>query len=81
MISESTKYGGVGLMKGVYLILLLTHVLLAILSFPFILYTAFLGYTMQKEHHRKLTRFVFPVWLYVSLSGVLVYVMISPYYP
>ena len=80
MISESTKFGGEGLLKGIYLILLLTHVLLAIVSFPFILYTAFLGHTMQVENHRKMTRYVFPVWLYVAFSGVMVYIMISPYY-
>lgn len=80
MISESTKYGGEGILKGIYLFILVTHVILAALSFPFIVYTAFLGQTMQVESHRKLAKYVFPVWLYVAFTGVVVYFMISPYY-
>lgn len=81
MISKSTSYGGDGLLRYVYFFILLTHVLLAIVSLPFILYTAFLGQTMQVDNHRRLARFVWPVWLYVALTGVLVYILISPYYP
>lgn len=80
MISESTKYGGEGILKGIYLFILVTHIILAALSFPFIVYTAFLGQTMQVESHRKLAKYVFPVWLYVAFTGVVVYFMISPYY-
>jgi putative membrane protein len=80
MISETTKYGGEGFMRGIYFIILATHVVLAAVSFPFIVYTAFLGQTMQVESHRKLAKFVFPVWLYVALTGVIVYLMISPFY-
>lgn len=79
-IADSTKYGGTGWLRGVYFILLLTHVVLAAVSFPFIVYTAFLGHTMQVDAHRKMTKWVFPIWLYVALSGVLVYLFISPYY-
>lgn len=81
MISETTKYGGEGFLKLIYLFILLTHVVLAALSFPFIVYTAFLGQTMQVDAHRKLAKFVFPIWLYVAFTGVVVYLMISPYYP
>ena len=81
MISETTKYGGDGFMRGLYFIILVTHVFLAAVSFPFIVYTAFLGQTMQVESHRKLAKYVFPVWLYVASTGVIVYLMISPYYP
>lgn len=80
LISETTKYGGDGILKMIYLFILLTHILLAIISFPFILYTALLGQTMQVEKHRKLAKIVMPVWLYVALTGVLVYLLISPYY-
>jgi putative membrane protein len=80
MISETTKYGGEGFMRGLYFVILSTHVILAAVSFPFIVYTAFLGQTMQVESHRKLAKYVFPVWLYVALTGVIVYLMISPYY-
>ena len=81
MISETTKYGGDGFMRVLYFIILATHVILAAVSFPFIVYTAFLGQTMQVESHRKLAKYVFPVWLYVASTGVIVYLMISPYYP
>jgi putative membrane protein len=80
LISTSTKYGGTGAMRAIYFFILLTHVVLAALSFPFILYTAFLGQTMQKEIHRKIAKIIFPIWLYVALTGVIVYLMISPYY-
>jgi putative membrane protein len=80
MISTSTKYGGAGTMRLVYFIILLTHIFLAATSFPFILYTAFLGQTLQKELHRRIAKIIFPIWLYVALTGVIVYLMISPYY-
>jgi len=80
MISVTTRYGGEGFIRGVYFFILATHVLLAALSFPFIVYTAFLGQTMQVDSHRKLAKYVFPVWLYVALTAVIVYFMISPYY-
>lgn len=80
MISESTKFGGEGVIRNVYFFILLTHILLATVSFPFILYTALLGQTMQVEKHRKIAKIVMPVWLYVALTGVLVYLLIYPYY-
>ncbi len=80
MISERTNYGGSGSLRLIYFIILASHILLAIISFPFILYTAFLGQTMQVDAHRKLAKIVFPVWLYVAITGVLVYIMISPFY-
>lgn len=80
LISETTKYGGEGWLKAIYLVILLTHIVLAAVSFPFIVYTVFLGQAMQVENHRRLAKFVFPVWLYVAFTGVVVYLMISPYY-
>ncbi len=80
LISTSTKFGGAGVLRAVYFFILLTHILLAAISFPFILYTAFLGQTMQKENHRRLAKIIFPIWLYVAITGVVVYLMISPYY-
>jgi putative membrane protein len=80
LISTSTKYGGEGLMRLVYFVILLTHIFLAATSFPFILYTAFLGQTLQKDLHRRIAKIIFPIWLYVALTGVVVYLMISPYY-
>ncbi len=77
---ESTHYGGPGFWKGVYYFLLLTHILLAAAIVPLVLITLFRALTGRYDRHRKIARFTLPVWLYVALTGVLVYLMISPYY-
>lgn len=64
-----------------YLVLLLSHISLAALVLPFILFTFIRAYTGQVERHRKMARWVFPVWLYVAVTGPLVYYMLMPYYP
>lgn len=64
----------------IYYPLLLTHIVLAGVSLPFILYTVYRGLTGEYARHKKLTRYVWPVWFYVSVTGVVVYFMISPYY-
>ena len=69
-----------GSMRKVYIIVLLTHIPLAGLILPFILFTAYRGLTADWLRHKKLARITWPVWLYVALSGVAVYWMISPYY-
>lgn len=80
LISENTKYGDEGVVKYIYLFILFTHIVLAALSFPFILWTLFLGLTNQIQKHRRIAKYVFPIWLYVAITGVVVYIMISPYY-
>lgn len=75
--AESAAVSGV---KPVYLIILLTHILLAVLVLPMILLSFYYGLTDQREKHKKLTRFSYPVWLYVTVTGVVVYLMIAPYY-
>jgi putative membrane protein len=79
--APETHYGGEGVMKTVYLFILASHIILAIVVFPLILMSFNRGLQMQVEKHRKLVRFVFPMWLYVTVTGVIVYLMISPYYP
>jgi putative membrane protein len=74
---ESAAVSGI---KPVYLIILLTHIFLAIAVLPLVLLSFYYGLTDQRQKHRKLTRFSFPIWLYVTVSGVVVYLMISPYY-
>ena len=64
----------------IYYILLLTHIPLAAIILPFILFTAYRALIGEYEAHKKLTRFTWPVWLYVAITGVLVYIMIHPYY-
>jgi putative membrane protein len=70
----------VGGMRTVYLAILITHIPLAGLALPFILFAAYRALTGDYEKHKKLVRFIFPVWLYVAVTGVVIYFMISPYY-
>ena len=69
-----------GMLRPVYLTLLSSHILLAAIVLPLVLLSLYRGLTMQVKLHRKITRWSFPIWLYVTISGVLVYLMISPYY-
>jgi putative membrane protein len=80
MTSDSTKFGGEGIIKAVYFIILITHILLSVAVIPFVLITFVRAITNQVELHKKIARFTFPLWLYVAISGVIVYLMISPYY-
>lgn len=66
--------------RGIYLIILLTHIFLAAIILPFILYTAYRGMISEYPKHRKLGKITWPIWLYVSLTGPILYFMISPYY-
>lgn len=77
---SATEAAAVGAVRYVYYFILLTHILLAIVVLPLILVSFFRGLNMQVEKHRKIVRWSYPVWLYVAVSGVLVYLMISPYY-
>jgi len=80
MTSESTSFGGKGVIKYVYLFILITHIILSIVIIPLVLRTYAKAYLKQFEAHRKLAKITFPIWLYVAITGVVVYVMISPYY-
>jgi len=75
-----TKFGGTGSIRYVYYFILITHIILAAIVLPLVLMSFYRGMKMQVEKHRKLVRWTFPIWLYVTISGVLVYLMISPYY-
>lgn len=81
MTSESTPYGGEGWLRTVYFIILLTHILLSIVIIPLVLITFVRGLTGRFQQHKKIARYTFPLWLYVAVTGVIVYLMISPYYP
>ncbi len=80
MTSDSTKFGGVGNIKYVYYVVLITHILLSIVVIPFVLITYVRAITNNIERHKKIAKITFPLWLYVAVSGVVVYIMISPYY-
>ena len=80
LLAESTVFGGEGSIKTIYYFILVTHIILAGLSLPFILYTAYRASIADFGKHKKLARYVYPVWLYVAITGVVVYFLISPYY-
>ena len=66
--------------RPVYLFILITHIFLAAIVLPLVLISFYFGLTMQVKKHRRITRWSFPIWLYVTVTGVIVYLMISPYY-
>lgn len=80
MTSDTTPYGGGGALKMVYFFLLISHILLSIVVIPIVLFSYLFAWQGDFERHKKWTKFAFPLWLYVAVSGVLVYFMISPYY-
>lgn len=80
MTSESTPFGGEGNIKYVYYFILISHIILSILIIPLVLKTYARAYLGKFEAHRKLAKITFPIWLYVAVTGVVVYIMISPYY-
>jgi len=80
MTSDSTSYGGEGILKYFYFIILISHIILSIVVIPFVLITFVRGITNDIERHKKIARITFPLWLFVAISGVIVYLMISPYY-
>jgi putative membrane protein len=80
MTSESTKFGGEGVIKYVYYFILISHILLSIVVIPFVLFTYMRAKLGQFPQHKKIAKITFPLWLYVAVTGVVVYLMISPYY-
>lgn len=80
ILAGDTHFGGQGLIRPLYYSLLYSHILLAAVILPFILFTAYRGMTGEYAKHKKLTRWTFPLWLYVSITGPIIYLLISPYY-
>jgi len=79
-LAPSTSFGGEGIIKTIYYFVLITHISLAPIVVALALFTLVWGLTRQIEKHRKIARWTMPIWLYVSLTGIIVYLMISPYY-
>lgn len=77
---SATEVAAVGGLRYFYYVLLSTHIFLAAVILPFILFTAYRSLTGEYARHRRLARYTWPLWLYVSVTGVIVYVMIAPYY-
>jgi putative membrane protein len=80
MTSDSTKFGGEGLIKYVYYFILITHIVLSVIIIPLVLTTYVKAWSQQFDKHKKIAKITFPIWLYVAVTGVVVYLMISPYY-
>jgi putative membrane protein len=80
MTSDSTTFGGVGAVRYVYFFILVTHILLSVGVIPLVLFTYLRAWRGDFRRHRALAKFTLPVWLYVAITGVIVYIMISPYY-
>jgi putative membrane protein len=77
---QSTTFGGEGFVKYFYYFILISHILASLIVLPFVLRAYYFGYFRLDEQHRKVTKIAFPIWLYVSITGVIAYFMISPYY-
>jgi putative membrane protein len=80
MTSDSTKFGGEGYIRYIYYFILFTHIVLSVIIIPFVLITYVRAITNNIERHKKIAKITFPMWLYVAVTGVIVYIMISPYY-
>jgi putative membrane protein len=80
MNSDSTKFGGEGWIKFVYFFILISHILLSIAVIPLVLFTYVRALASKYDQHKKLAKITFPIWLYVAVTGVIVYLMIAPYY-
>jgi putative membrane protein len=78
--SDPTPFGGEGWIKYVYYFILISHIVLSVAVIPLVLKTYARAYLKNYKSHKKLARITFPIWLYVAISGVLVYLLISPYY-
>ena len=80
MTSDPTPFGGEGAIKFLYYFILISHIILSIAIIPLVLITYVRTLSNQFDKHKKIAKITFPLWLYVAVSGVVVYLMISPYY-
>ena len=80
LTSDPTPYGGEGWMKTLYSFILISHILLSVAIIPLVLISYVRAISQQFTAHRKIARITFPIWLYIAITGVLIYLMISPYY-
>jgi putative membrane protein len=80
MTSDSTKFGGEGAIRYVYFFILISHILLSIAVIPLVLITYVRALSLRFDRHKKMAKITFPIWLYVAVTGVIVYLMIAPYY-
>ncbi len=80
LTTEATKFGGIGPIRAAYFFLLISHISLSIITIPMVLVSYVRALAEKFDKHKQLTKYTFPIWLYVTVTGVIVYFMISPYY-
>jgi putative membrane protein len=80
-IVDEKEKSAVGFLRPVYFFVLLTHIVLSVVVVPLVLFALFFAFGEQRQKHRKIVRFAYPLWLYVAVSGVSVYLFMLPYYP
>lgn len=80
MTSDSTKFRGEGIIRPIYYFILISHIILSIAVIPLVLITYVRALAERFDRHKKIAKITFPIWLYVAVTGVVVYLMISPYY-
>ena len=80
MTSDPTPYGGQGILRSIYYFILISHILLSVGIIPMVLVTYVRAISKFFENHKKIARYTFPIWMYIAVTGVIVYLMISPYY-
>lgn len=80
MTSDPTPYGGEGIIRSVYYFILISHIILSIGIIPLVLITYVRAITQMFSNHKEIARITLPIWLYITITGVIVYQMISPYY-
>ncbi len=78
--APETKFGGTGWIRTVYFFILITHIILAAVIVPMILFTLLRGLQERFDKHRRIAKWTWPLWLYVSVTGVMIYLLLSPYY-
>lgn len=80
MTSDSTPFGGEGIIRSIYFFILISHIILSIAVIPLVLITYVKALAQRFDKHKKIAKITFPIWLYVAVTGVVVYLMIAPYY-
>jgi len=80
LVLDAAELAAVGFTRTIYVVILVTHIILAAIVVPFVLFAIYFGISNQVSKHKKIVKWTFPIWLYVAITGVIVYLMISPYY-
>ena len=78
--NDPVPFGGEGMLRSLYFFILITHIILSAIIVPLVLFTIYRGLTGENEKHSRIARWTLPIWLYVTITGVLVYVFMAPYY-